>query len=106
MPIPGNLLTAEVKDKLQGKICADAGKRWDEHTKVLAELQVGDTVQMQNQRGKYHLKSDQNGIIVSKNDFNSYSIRVNGSGLITTRNRATLHKILPVIQSDNLVSEF
>ena len=106
MPIPGNLLTAEVKDKLQGKICADARKRWDEHTKVLPELQVGDTVQMKNLRGKYPLKSDQNGIIVSKNDFNSYSIRVNGSGLITTRNRATLHKILPVIQSDNLVSEF
>ena len=53
MPIPGNLLTAEVKDKLQGKICADARKRWDEHTKVLPELQVGDTVQMQNLRGKY-----------------------------------------------------
>ena len=48
MPIPGNLLTAELKDKLQGKICADAGKRWDEHTKLLPELQVGETVQMQN----------------------------------------------------------
>ena len=103
MPIPGNLMTAEAKDKLQGKICANAGKRWDEHTKVLSELQVGDTVQMQKLRGKYPLKSNRNGIIVSKNDFNSYSIMVNGSGLITTRNRATLRKILPLTQSDNLV---
>ena len=58
---------------------------------------------MQNLRGKYPLKSDRNGIVVSQNDFNSYLIRFNGSGLITTRNRATLRKILPVTQSDNLV---
>ena len=77
---------AEVKDKLQGKSRADAGKRWDEHTKSLPELQVGDTVQMKNLRGIYSLKSDQNRIIVCKNDFNSYSFRVNGSGLIATRN--------------------
>ena len=47
-PIPENLMTGEVKDQLQGKFWADAGKRWDEYTKSLPELHLGDTVQMQN----------------------------------------------------------
>ena len=102
-PIPGNLLSAEVKDKMQSKIRADAGRRLDEHTKMLPELMVGDHVQLQNLRGKHPLKSDQNGVITSKNAFNSYSVRISGSGLITIRNRATLRKILPVVQTDNLV---
>ena len=48
LPIPDNLMSGEVKDKLQGKIRADGGKRWSEHTKTLPELQKGDTVQIQN----------------------------------------------------------
>ena len=102
-PIPGNLLYAEIKDKMQSKIRADAGRCLDEHTKVLPELMVGDHVQLQNLRGENPLKSDQNGVVTSKNAFNSYSVRISGSGLITIRNRATLRKILPVVQTDNLV---
>ena len=85
---------------MQGKIRADAGRRLDEHTKTWPELPVGDNVRMQNLRGKHLLKSDQNGVIVSKNDFNCYSVRINGSGIVTIRNRATLRKILPVVQSE------
>ena len=88
---------------MQRKIRADAGKRLNEHTKVLPELMVGDHVQVQNLMGQHPLKSDQNGIIVSKNDFNSYTVNISGSGLITVRNRATLRKILPVVQTDKLV---
>ena len=32
LPIPDNLMSGEVKDKLQGKIKTDDGKRWSEHT--------------------------------------------------------------------------
>ena len=56
---------------------------------------MGDTVQMQN-------LSDQNGVIVSKNGFNSYSVRIDGSGLVKTCNRTTLRNILPVVQSDKI----
>ena len=96
-------MTGEVKDQLQGKIRADAGKRWDEHTKSLPELHLGDTVQMQNLRGRHPLKSDHNGVVVAKHNFNSYSVKVNGTGLVTVRNRASLRKILPVVQAHNLV---
>ena len=49
------------------------------------------------------MKSDQNGVITSKNAFNSYSVRISGSGLITICNRATMRKILPVVQTDSLL---
>ena len=38
LPIPDNLMTGEVKDKLQGKIREDGAKRWSEHTRVLPDL--------------------------------------------------------------------
>ena len=41
-------MTGEVKDQLQGKIRAEVGKRWDEHTQFLPDLQKGDSVQIQN----------------------------------------------------------
>ena len=103
IPIPGNLLYAEVKDKRQSKIQSDTGRRQYEHTKVLPELMVGDHVQLQNLKGKLPSKSDQNGVITSKNAFNSYSVRISGNGLITICNRATLRKTLPVVQIDSLV---
>ena len=53
-PIPGNLLSAEANDKIQSKIGAEAGRRLDEHTKVLPELMVGDNVQLQNMREDIH----------------------------------------------------
>ena len=56
--IPENLITGDVKDQLKGKIRAEVGKGWDEHTKSLPDLQKGDTVLIQNLRGRHALKSD------------------------------------------------
>ena len=42
-------------------------------------------------------------MIIAKNYLNSYSVKVNGSGLVTVRNRASLRKILPVVPVHNLV---
>ena len=95
-------MTGEVKDKLKGKIREDGAKRWSEHTRVLPELQKGDSVQSQSLRGRNPLKSDYNGIVVGKNNVNSYSVKVNGSNVVTVRNRASLRKILPPIPVHNL----
>ena len=46
LPIPENLMTGEVKDRLQGKIREDGAKRWFEHTQVLPDLKEGDFVKM------------------------------------------------------------
>ena len=53
-------------------------------------------------RGRNPLKSDYNGIVVGKNNVNSYSVKVNGSNRVTVRNRATLRKILPPIPVHSL----
>ena len=50
------------------------------------------------------MKTDYNGIIVGKNNVNSYSVKVNGSNVVTVRNRATLRKILPPTPVHNLES--
>ena len=50
------------------------------------------------------MKSDFNGIIVGKNNVNSYSVKVNGTDRVTVRNRATLRKILPPVPIHNFES--
>ena len=97
LPIPANLLSGEVKDKLQEKIRSEGGQRWSEHTRVLPELKIGDFVQIQNLKGRNPLKSDYNGEIVGRHNVNSYAVKVNGTGKTTVRNRASLRKILPPI---------
>ena len=97
LPIPENLLSGEVKDKLQEKIRSEGGQRWSEHTRVLPELKIGDFVQIQNLKGRNPLKSDYNGEIVGRHNVNSYAVKVNGTGKTTVRNRASLRKILPPI---------
>ena len=79
------------------------GKRWSEHTTILPELQKGDTVQLQNLTGIHPLKADDNGIIVGKNNINSYSGKVHGSNLLNVRNRAILCKILTVAPIHNVM---
>ena len=49
------------------------------------------------------MKSDHNGIMIAKNNVNSYSVKVHGSNVVTVRNRASLRKILPVVPVHSLV---
>ena len=104
LPIPENFMTGEAKDKLQGKIREDGAKRWSEHTGVLPDLEEGDFVPLQNFKGRNPLKSDYNGIIVGKNNLNSYLVKVNGTNRVTVRNRATLRRILPPVPIHNFES--
>lgn len=103
LPVPGNFLTAEAKEQRQRAIRTDMGSRLDLHTKVLSELNVGDHVQLQNLRGAHPLKLDRSGVVISNDGFSSYTVKVSGSGLLTRRNRATLRKIFPTAQSENLL---
>ena len=96
-------MTAEAKEQRQRAIRTDMGSRLDLHTKVLSELNVGDHVQLQNLRGAHPLKLDRSGVVISNDGFSSYTVKVSGSGLLTRRNRATLRKIFPTAQSENLL---
>ena len=95
LPIPDNLMSGPVKDVLQEKIRKAGGQKWSEHTKVLQPLVAGQWVQLQNLRGNHPLKSDYSGVIVGKHNENSCAVKVNGTGKVTLRNRASLRKIPP-----------
>ena len=74
------------------------GARWSEHTRKLPPLEIGSWVQLQNLRGRHPLKSDSSGVVIGKHNENSYAVKVNGSEVVTVRNRITLRRIPTPVQ--------
>lgn len=70
---------------------------YNQHCRPLQELQVGDSVQIQNQDGKYPRRWTKTGRVVETHGNRQYQVRVDGSGRITLRNRRFLRKIYPVV---------
>ena len=64
--------------------------------KVLAPLNVGDAVQIQNQSGNHPNKWYNTGIVSECLPHRQYHVIVDGSRRVTLRNRRFLKKILPV----------
>ena len=71
---------------------------WNEHTKRLPPLIVGDLVRIQNQTGRYPKRWEKTGRVIEVRQFDQYVVRVDGSGRLTTRNRKFLRKYSPVYQ--------
>ena len=65
-------------------------ERFDEHTRPLTPLQIGDQVLFQNQRGPHPTKGGKSGMIADAKPFYQYLVKVDGSGRLTTRNRRFL----------------
>ena len=74
----------KVEEKLRGR------------SRMLIELEVGDLVQIQNQKGNEPLKWDRSGVIIERLPHDQYTVRMDGSGRITLRNRRFLRRIRPV----------
>ena len=72
------------------------------------ELPVGSVVQVQNQRGKDALRWDKSGMVVESLGNQQYTVKMDGSGRVTLRNRRFLRMIQPLIPRnvslDNVVS--
>jgi len=100
LPREGNLLSGPEKDRLQQNIRKVAGDRWSEHTKKLEPLKVGDFVMCQNLRGPHPLKSDYSGEVVGLKNLNSYAVRIQPGGQVSTRNRTSLRKISKPVTLD------
>ena len=66
---------------------------WSEHTKKLAELQKGDKVFIQNQVGPNPRKWERTGTVVECKDHDQYTVKVDGTGRLTLRNRKFLRKL-------------
>ena len=65
------------------------------HSRNLRPLSIGDRVFVQNQTGSSPNKWDRTGIIMETNAHDQYTIRIDGSGRLTTRNRKFLRQFQP-----------
>ena len=71
-------------------------------SRPLPPLKVGSIVQVQNQRGTKANKWDLSGTVVECQEFDSYLVKMDGSGRITKRNRRYLRPIVPFIKDSRL----
>ena len=69
----------------------------------LPVLEVGDMVQIQNQKGNDPKRWNKSGKIVEKLDFDQYLVKVDGGGRLTRRNRRFLKKIISTLADRELV---
>ena len=88
---------AEKRELAMRRRLSLGGERWSEHTRALAPLKVGQPVFVQNQRGvgKSAKKWDRTGTIVEDKGYDKYSVRIDGSGRISDRNRRYLRFFKP-----------
>ena len=63
----------------------------------LSDLQLGDRCYIQNQSGNYPKRWDRSGTIVEVHGYQSYTLKVDGSGRLTRRNRRHLRRFAPAI---------
>jgi hypothetical protein len=71
-------------------------ERYNEHTKLLADLELGNHVAVQNQTGPRANKWEKTGTVVEKEGNRQYIIRMDGSGRCSLRNRRFLKRIQPM----------
>ena len=67
----------------------------ERHSRPLPPLPVGAVVQVQNQKGKDPLRWDRSGTVVECLGNQQYTVKKDGSGRVTLRNRRFLRKIKP-----------
>ena len=74
---------------------AKSSEALNEHVKVLKPLKIGDKCFIQNQTGPYPKKWHRTGTVVEVSDNNQYTIKIDGSGRVTKRNRRFLRELKP-----------
>ena len=84
---------------------AQMERNLSEGTRNLPSLDIGDLVQIQNQRGNTPRRWNKSGKIVEKLDFDQYLVKVDGSGRLTRRNRRFLKKIISTLADKEVVVE-
>ena len=72
---------------------------WSEHTKELPPLPVGTKVFIQNQVGNHPRRWERTGKVVEAKDHDQYTVRVDGTGRVTLRNRRFLRSFTPITRT-------
>ena len=70
-------------------------EKLNEHSRNLENLSVGDHCFVQNQTGNYPKRWDRTGAIVEVNPHDQYTVKIDGSGRLTVRNRRFLRRFQP-----------
>ena len=70
-------------------------EKLNEHSKNLEELTVGDRCFVQNQTGNHPKRWDRTGVVVDAGRNDQYTVKIDGSGRVTLRNRRFLRKFKP-----------
>ena len=89
------ILTREAREKALAKRHEVRGTDLDAHAHKLKPLSPGTIVQIQNQTGPHKNKWDKSGVVVEVLDHDAYTVKVDGSGRISKRNRRFLRPIRP-----------
>ena len=89
------VLTAEERQKALAQRHLSRHTDLAAKTKELKPLAVGDSVQIQNQKGQHAKKWDFSGVIVEKLDYDAYLVKLDGTGRVSKRNRQFLRLIIP-----------
>ena len=90
-----------VKEEREQALAHRYGKieeRLKRNTRGLEELEIGTTVQIQNQKGAEPLRWNKSGVIVENRGNDQYSVKMDGSGRVTLRNRQFLRQIKPLFR--------
>ena len=93
----------EMREQALAVKFAEVEKNLGGGARDLPDLEVGDMVQIQNQRGVNPKRWSKSGKIVEKLDFNQYLVKVDGGGRLTRRNRRFLKKIISTLADKELV---
>ena len=82
------------EEALRQRFHQSAEKR-SAHSHPLPPLAVGNRCYIQNQTGNFPKRWDRSGTVVETNDFDSYTLKVDGTGRVTRRNRKYLRQFQP-----------
>ena len=70
-------------------------EKLNQHAQKLEKLSIGDRCLVQNQTGNNPKRWDRTGVIMDIGQHDQYSIKIDGSGRVTTRNRQYIRKFQP-----------
>ena len=73
------------------------------HTRSLPPLRIGDQCYIQNQTGPHTKRLERSGTVMEDHGHSSYTLRVDGTGRVTRRNRQHLRRFQPA--STEIVSK-
>ena len=83
----------DLKEKALRTSYMKSVEKLERHSKLQQPLYIGDKVCIQNQTGRFATKWEKTGRIIETHANDQYTVKVDGSGRMTLRNRQFLRKV-------------